>query len=227
MKRHIPRTRMNPVAQAATATAILPQVEQDIKDRRAMASDKDKTVAEALIQVPENNKVWDDVNVQSASCHRMLSTPGALLPVLRAPEIKEIIEEQGKKEMLDRTAGVLARDLTQFGQFYQGIRKTHEGREGPSTDPNDHFRAITTFNDYSTYIEQFNANVMPMVEAVGEIAAGAEKVLEERDPEASKRIKQEVQQYLQDRNLVRIQVVEPQLTPEQDPSVISDAVVVN
>lgn len=224
-KKHTP----NRVAEASARTAIEPFIDRKLnrQERRALNVGPETTVAQALLQPPKDNKVWDDVNMQSASCHRMLSTPGALLPVIRAPEIQEIIKEQGKEELLDRTSTVLARDLVEFTGFYKGIRQTHEDRKGPSTDPDDHLRAITTFNDYAAYTDQFNANVMPMVEQLGEIAAGAETVLRERNPQAADRIQGEVQQYLQDRGLV-VRIVEspePALTPEQDPNVVTDVTV--
>lgn len=226
----------NPIATAAAQVAIQPAIDAQLnrEQRRAMGIKGKKsgiTVAEAAvasgqITIPEDNKVWDEVQQHSLQCHRLLSTPGSIVKVLKAPEIKEIIAEQGKDQLRDKTSEVLARDIVEFQTFFTGIREHHKDRTGASNGPNDHFRAIQISNDYVQFTEQFNANVMPMIETLGEIAQSAEAVLEERNPEAANRIRGEVKDYLKGRGIV-VEVREaPALTPEQDPNVVTDAVVV-
>lgn len=219
--RNGPNTPLNKVAVASKATAIMPEIALNREQRRAAARSGQLDDLAAMLEPPKDNKIWDDVHMQSVNARRLLAIPGSFVPILKAPEIKEIIAEQGKSQLLDKSAGVLAKDVTEFTGFYQGIHKAHEGREGSSGTPDDHFTAIRIFNDYTTYIDQFNANVAPVIETVGEIAGAAHNVLAERNPEAAKRIQDEMDAYLLKHGL-RVQVVEKKLTPEQDPNVITD-----
>ena len=219
--RNLPHTKLDKVALASKATTLIPSLALNREQRRAAARNGSLDELAAQLEPPKDNKIWDDVNMQSTSARRMLAVPGSVLPILKAPEIQEIIAEQGKEQLLDKSAAVLAKDVTEFSGFYEGIHKTHADKEGSSTTPDDHFTAIRIFNDYTTYIDQFNANVVPMIETVSEIAGGAHAVLEQRNPEAAKRIQDEVDDYMK-RNGLYIKVVQPKLTPEQDPNVITD-----
>ena len=74
----------------------------------------------------------------------------------------------------------IAKDLLKFQLYHERISARHAGKTGGSMDPNDHMEAVMLFNEYVTFAEQFQANVIPNVQSLSEILARAEaKVVEE------------------------------------------------
>lgn len=187
--------------------------------RAAGMMGKNATTAESLIQPPENNTVWDDLNQIAARCGQILGSPGVFLPMLRNTELMAHVDNM---ELLNRTASVLARDLGEFSKFYSGILAQHTGKTGASTTPDEHLMAIMLHNDYLVWLEQFEANVRPMIESITEIIATAEAKMGAVAPEAAADLSKEVTQHISDHLQINVVAGEPAMTPEQDPGVITD-----
>jgi len=180
---------------------------------------KGTTVADNLIQPPENNKVWDDLNQIAGRCGQLLASPGALLPILRNAELMKHVDNM---EHLNRTASVLARDLTEFAKFYSGIRAQHAENTGASSNADEHLKAIMLHNDYLVWTEQFEANVRPMIESVTEIIVAAEAKLAAAAPEVATELSKQVTEHIATHLHMNVVAEEPGMTPEQDPTVITD-----
>lgn len=187
--------------------------------RAAGLTNKDASVAENLIQPPENNTVWDDLNQIAARCGQLLASPGALLPILRNDELMKHVDNM---EHLNRTANVLANDLNGFAKFYSGIRAQHANMTGASTNADEHLKAIMLHNDYTVWTEQFEANVRPMIESMTEIIVAAEAKMGAVSPDAATQLSKQVTEHIATHLQMHVVAEEPGMTPEQDPTVITD-----
>lgn len=214
------KAKVTSVAEGATRAAIeasIPGLNR--QQRRALAGKGGDTVAQNLIEPPPNNRVWDDLNQMSARCGQLLATPGAFLPMLRNEALMKKVENM---QLLDRTANVLVRDLAGFTKFYEGIRAQHSNMQGASTTPDEHLRAIMLYNDYNVWMEQFEANVRPMILQIAEIIAAAENLLAQDNPTEVDNLSKQVTSHIATHLHMNVVAEEPAMTPEQDPSVITD-----
>ncbi len=175
----VPSSTLTATATASHAVAAKPGLNR--YTRRALEQkfkDADKrTVAEALISPKTDNTVWDDLEAKRQVCLQMLLSPSLLLPILRNKEIEAKIDNVNNVNIL---ASLIAKDLLKFQLYHERISARHAGKTGGSMDPNDHMEAVMLFNEYVTFAEQFQANVIPNVQSLSEILARAEaKVVEE------------------------------------------------
>lgn len=212
------KAKVNPVAEGAARAAAASGISMNREQRRAFDKLGD-SAADHLIQPPENNTVWDDLQRMSIRCHQLLSSPSALLPLLNNDALMAKVENINH---LNRTAAVLARDMGEFTNFFHGIQQRHAGKSGASTTPDDHLMAVMLHNDYGVWADQFEANVRPMIESVTEILAKAETLLLAEKPEEVNKLADEVTAHIGQHVGVTVLKEEPGMTPAQDPNVITD-----
>ena len=209
-------------AGAAAMVAALSGQTLNREQRRAAKLPAGATMADHLLTPPENNTVWDDVNAHAMRAQQLLSSARAMFPLL---DSELLISKVDNLPHLLRTAGVLATDMEQFKGFFDGLRGHHTGKTGSSTSPDEHLLAIQLFNDYTTFMQQFEANVRPMILAVAEILQVAQQKLNLEQPEEAQRLTQAVSDHIVNKMGINIVYQEPAMTPEQDPNVITDVVV--
>lgn len=215
--REVPKSKLNKTAFGAAVHATQSGISLNREQRRSLA--KSSGANSTLFNPQDDNCVWDELNEKSNVCSTLLTGPAAFLPLLRNTELISLVEN---KVYLNELAAQLGRDLVTYNDFYMGIRNAHVNRTGSSTDADDHLKAISIFNDYVIFTEQYNGVVVPLVQALTELIVPAERLLREKNQKAHDELTSETHQKVRDTLGLDIKVEESAMTPEQNPNVITD-----
>lgn len=196
-------TKLNPIVSAAGVMAI-DNANTEFREQQAQAR--------------KAKNSWDDVNRLSGLCHRLLLSAVGLLPSLNNQRLISLIDDRAT---WDTNAHILARDLGAYQKNFEALRSRHVGKSGDATDDNDNMDAIDLYTQYASFYERWDGVLQPTMNHVLEQLQGAEAKLREIDNDAADALGVETSMVLDAAKGVQVQR-EPALTPEQDPTVVTD-----
>lgn len=164
--------------------------------------------------------IWDDVRALSDQILQALSSYASAGDPLAVPEIAAEIQDT---DNFKSNFNILVMDLKAITNDVLALRNQHIQFSGSAKDPAEHMGGIQIHQQYVTIFERIEGVVRPTWMALmGELNA-AELRAQQKNPEFQQRVSAVMQAAMAELN----QQEEPKLTPEQDPTVVTDAVVLN
>lgn len=144
----------------------------------------------------EKTNVWDGVNEISQSCARLLLAHTGISELVKN---KEIIAAITDIKLFTMNVNTLGKDIAALNQELVALRALHEHKTGRAQTPDEHIEGLSLYEKYMLFMERHNNVVMPTATHL------AEQIQEAVDRVALQKV--------------------GALSPEQDPNVISDAVI--
>lgn len=145
-------------------------------------------------QYYQNNTCWDDLKQLSDEFAPLLLQYTSMMMVIDRPGIKEMIDDY---RTFSNNTSILARDLTELKNEYLAIRSEHVDKTGAAKNQEENNAAIDLGMRYTALHEKHDGVVRPTALHILEQLNTAEQKLKEK-------------------------LQEDALTPEQDPSVVTD-----
>lgn len=184
--------------------------------RDAARKDNEANLKKAMAETA----IWDDVRALSDQILLALSSYASAGDPLSVPEIAAEIQDVNS---FKSNFNILVMDLKSITDDLLTLRNQHINRTGAANDPAEHMAGIQIHQQYVTIFERIEGVVRPTWMALmGELNA-AELRAQQKSPEFQQRVSAVMQAAVAELN----QQEEPKLTPEQDPTVVTDAVVLN
>jgi hypothetical protein len=169
-------------------------------------------------QVRKAKNSWDDVNRLSGLCQRLLLSATGLLPSIRNERLMSLIDDRAT---FNTNAHILARDLSAYQNNFEALKARHAGKSGDASDDNDNMEAIDIYTQYASFYERWDGVLQPTMNHILEQLQAAEAKLREIDNDAADTLGVETSQLLDAAKGIQVQR-EPVLSPEQDPTVVTD-----
>lgn len=141
----------------------------------------------------KGNTSWDDLNQIQAACLSTLQTHAVLGNQLLDPTLAPFYRDAKSVTINMRT---MASDMDRLSKSYVTTSAKHQGRSGGSTDNNDLMESLKLAGEYAALHEDMNNTLAPSSIYLAEELGYAVQAREE--------------------------AARTNMTPEQDPSVISD-----
>lgn len=163
--------------------------------------------------------VWDDVMSISWRCRQMLQTHIGVTVMSRYEQLRNLVQDQ---RLLAQNLTILARDLGDMHTELMGLYKLHETRSGNPTDIDDGVLAIDIHEKYLLWTQKHDSVVLPIASHILEQFSQAEAELQKTNPELVTQIRAEVSNAMAGVMGGRQMVPTKNITPEQDPGIITD-----
>jgi hypothetical protein len=167
-------------------------VPEQIFNEAAQADKARKRMAEANAEGTVS--IWDDLENMYQNCVQALASPGVIGAFSQRKDLIALVQD---KQVLVARIRMLQSDTEQMRAELNAIHQQHQGKTGGSIDPDELIQAFPLYEYYQLWLQKWNANIMPTVAHILEIFTDAE-IEQQRQRAAA------------------------QLTPEQDPTVITD-----
>jgi hypothetical protein len=106
----------------------------------------------------EKNKLWDDLNQLYLECCAVTTSPAAVLPLVKNPELVYDIDDQ---EDLKETMSILAKDAKDYSEKLKAIKAKHEGKSGKVEEVDDMLVAYEIGAEYSEWLNSYQTVVLP------------------------------------------------------------------
>lgn len=174
-----------PAIQTATALSALPVEHKDrftAQIREEMKNGPLDTVEaeEQADKYLNENNAWDEVGGISIDCAQLLRSAALFTPALREPKLMAHVTDS---QLLVRNVQSLTRDTHTMMKELEKIRKTHQGKTGGATTPEDLMLSCSVFTDYVNFMDRHNASLMPTSVWISEqIQVAIEKLRLEDEP---------------------------------------------
>lgn len=114
---------------------------------------------------------WEDLQgIYSACAHALAGAPGEINTTFRIPGIFNFIDKVADVRTAMKT---LASDIRVLAEELTMINKTHVGKTGLITTPEDTQLSIGVFEQYFNFQQKFNGIILPSVMLLAEEAGKA------------------------------------------------------
>jgi len=144
----------------------------------------------------KNNTVWDDVALIHNECLELIRSNLITADQLRNPALIPFYSDYKSVSINMRT---LAADLLRITDEFKSIQESHAGKSGSAKTIDEYMGCIAIHQRYVAWMEHYQGVVLPTLTHLIEELGQATQAL--------------------------IDASKPQLTPEQDPAVVTDVVV--
>lgn len=145
----------------------------------------------------KNNSVWDDVSLIQQECLELIKSNLITAEQLRNTALIPFYKDYKSVTINMRTFAV---DLIRITEEFKSIQESHIGKSGSATDPDEYMNSFAIHQRYAAWLEHYQGVVLPTVtHLIEELGQAAQGFIDSQNASA--------------------------LTPEQDPSVITDVVV--
>jgi hypothetical protein len=145
----------------------------------------------------KNNTCWDDINNISNECRAWFSSVAEVSKQLLN---KDLIPFYSDYKSVQINMSTFTTDLNRVTQEFLDIQALHRGKSGSASDPDELMSSFPIYEKYTNWLEHIHGVVMPIFNYLVEELGIASSALIER-------------------------AKKEQLTPEQDPNVITDVIV--
>lgn len=172
----------------------------------------------SLKESMQSHPIWDEVANLSSQILSLIASYSVSASALEVPEIAAEIKDP---KSLVSTVNILAMDLKTITGDIMNLRRQHANKSGAATTPEEHMAGIQIHQEYVTFMERIEGVIQPTYQELMRQISEAEAAAREKSQAFSEKLNASL------KTSFDAMTAEPQLSPEQDPNVISDAVVIN
>lgn len=179
--------------------------------------DLEKKLREQNKEEALQKPVWTEVACIYNQCIALMATNSQIHTVISNGKLTPHFRDH---KQLIQNIQILSRDLTQVKNELAEINAQHQDKIGSPVDVDDYAFAMHVGEQYAAWMERYEGVIMPTVRFINEQVYEAELSLKNADPETSKVFVKEVSEKIT--KFKDTLTGESKLTPEQDPSVVTD-----
>lgn len=144
----------------------------------------------------KHNTVWDDVALIHEQCLELIKSNLTTAEQLKNTALIPFYTDYKSVSINMRT---FAGDLMRITEEFKAIQQEHIGKSGAASDIDEYMKSIAIHQKYSAWMMHYQGVVLPTItHLIEELGTAAQRLIDSQ---------------------------RPTLTPEQDPSVITDVVV--
>ena len=145
----------------------------------------------------KTNTNWNDIIHLEQSTRQLIAS---IIYVGNASSNPEVVQNYVNPQIADRCMKLLAQDIMRVSSNFEAIAAKHAGKKGNAPTQEEYMDSVGIYQEYCSLVEEIQSVVLPTVNQLNEeIGMASERIQKNKENTG--------------------------LTPEQDPSVVTDVVV--
>jgi len=164
--------------------------------KKSMARLQRDEAKERIENSLKTNTNWDDIVHLENTTRQLIAS---IIYVGNQSRHPDVIQNYVNSDIADRCMKLLAQDILRMSSNFEAIAAKHAGKKGNAPTQEEYMDSVGIYQEYCSLVEEIQSVVLPTVNQLNEEIGMAKERLQNNNTDSN-------------------------LTPEQDPNVVTDVV---